>query len=231
MKKANMKEMACEERPYERCERFGASNLTDSELLAVLLRTGTRGENALQLADKILHPVFSQKGVLNLHQWTYEQLMQIKGIGKVKAIQILCLAELSRRLAKATAQEGLNFSNPASIARYYMEDLRHANQEQMKLLLLNTKSRLIGETDISKGTVNSAVNSPRELFVEALQKNAVSIVLLHNHPSGDPTPSKEDVLITRRIQEAGRLIGVELLDHIVIGDNCYVSLREKGLVR
>ena len=139
MKKANMKEMACEERPYERCERFGASNLTDSELLAVLLRTGTRGENALQLADKILHPVFSQKGVLNLHQWTYEQLMQIKGIGKVKAIQILCLAELSRRLAKATAQEGLNFSNPASIARYYMEDLRHANQEQMKLLLLNTK--------------------------------------------------------------------------------------------
>ena len=226
-----MKEMACEERPYERCERFGASNLTDSELLAVLLRTGTRGENALQLADKILHPVFSQKGVLNLHQWTYEQLMQIKGIGKVKAIQILCLAELSRRLAKATAQEGLNFSNPASIARYYMEDLRHANQEQMKLLLLNTKSRLIGETDISMGTVNSAVISPRELFVEALQKNAVSIVLLHNHPSGDPTPSKEDVLITRRIQEAGRLIGVELLDHIVIGDNCYVSLREKGLVR
>ena len=226
-----MKEMACEERPYERCEQFGASNLTDSELLAVLLRTGTRGENALQLADKILHPVFSQKGVLNLHQWTYEQLMQIKGIGKVKAIQILCLAELSRRLAKATAQEGLNFSNPASIARYYMEDLRHANQEQMKLLLLNTKSRLIGETDISKGTVNPAVISPRELFVEALQKNAVSIVLLHNHPSGDPTPSKEDVLITRRIQEAGRLIGVELLDHIVIGDNCYVSLREKGLVR
>ena len=96
---------------------------------------------------------------------------------------------------------------------------------------MNTKSRLIGETDISKGTGNSAVISPRELFVEALQKNAVSIVLLHNHPSGDPTPSKEDVLITRRIQEAGRLIGVELLDHIVIGDNCYVSLREKGLVR
>lgn len=232
MEKTNlMRAMACEERPYERCEQFGASNLTDCELLAVLLRTGTRGENALQLAEKILHPVFSQKGVLNLHQWTYEQLRQIKGIGKVKAIQILCLSELSRRLAKATAQEGLNFSNPASIARYYMEDLRHANQEQMKLLLLNTKSRLIGETDISKGTVNAAVISPRELFVEALQKNAVSIVLLHNHPSGDPTPSKEDVLITRRIQEAGLLIGVELLDHIVIGDNCYVSLREKGLIR
>ena len=226
-----MKEMACEERPYERCERFGASNLTDSELLAVLLRTGTRGENALQLADKILHPVFSQKGVLNLHQWTYEQLMQIKGIGKVKAIQILCLAELSRRLAKATAQEGLNFSNPASIARYYMEDMRHEKQEIMKLLMLNSKSRLIGETDISKGTVNAALITPRELFIEALQKNAVSIILLHNHPSGDPTPSREDMLLTERIRQAGELIGIELLDHIVMGDNCYISFSEQELLR
>ena len=226
-----MKEMACEERPYERCERFGASNLTDSELLAVLLRTGTRGENALQLADKILHPVFSQKGVLNLHQWTYEQLMQIKGIGKVKAIQILCLAELSRRLAKATAQEGLNFLNPASIARYYMEDMRHEKQEIMKLLMLNSKSRLIGETDISKGTVNAALITPRELFIEALQKNAVSIILLHNHPSGDPTPSREDMLLTERIRQAGELIGIELLDHIVMGDNCYISFSEQELLR
>ena len=112
MKKANMKEMACEERPYERCEQFGASNLTDSELLAVLLRTGTRGENALQLADKILHPVFSQKGVLNLHQWTYEQLMQIKGIGKVKAIQILCLAELSKTSCKSNRTGGTEFFKP-----------------------------------------------------------------------------------------------------------------------
>ena len=225
-----MKEMACEERPYERCEQFGASNLTDSELLAVLLRTGTRGENALQLADKILHPVFSQKGVLNLHQWTYEQLMQIKGIGKVKAIQILCLAELSRRLAKATAQEGLNFSNPASIARYYMEDLRHEKQEHMKLLMLNSKAKLLGETTISKGTVNASLVTPRELFIEALQKNAVSIIILHNHPSGDPSPSREDMLTTKRIQDAGALIGIELLDHIIIGNNCYISFREEGML-
>ena len=225
-----MKEMACEERPYERCERFGASNLTDSELLAVLLRTGTRGENALQLADKILHPVFSQKGVLNLHQWTYEQLMQIKGIGKVKAIQILCLAELSRRLAKATAQEGLNFSNPASIARYYMEDLRHEKQEHMKLLMLNSKAKLLGETNISKGTVNASLITPRELFIEALQKNAVSIIILHNHPSGDPTPSREDMLTTKRILDAGALIGIDLLDHIIIGNNCYMSFREEGML-
>lgn len=232
MKKENrISELSFEERPYERCERFGASNLTNTELLAVLLRTGTRGENALQLAEKILYPVFSQKGILNLHQWNYEQLRKIKGIGKVKAIQILCLSELTKRLAKATAQEGLNFSTPASIAKYYMEDLRHATQEQMKLLMLNTKARLIGETDISKGTVNATVISPRELFLEALQKNAVSIILMHNHPSGDPTPSREDVLLTKRVQEAGELIGIELLDHIIIGNNCYISLKEKGFIK
>lgn len=225
-----MKEMLEEERPYEKCMRFGASNLTNIELLAVLLRTGTRGENSMQLSEKILYPVFSQEGILNIHHWTLEQLLQIKGIGKVKAVQILCLSELAKRLAKATAQSGLNFSTPSSIAEYYMEDMRHCRQEAMKLLLLNTKTKLIGETDISKGTINSAVISPRELFVEALQKNAVSIILLHNHPSGDPTPSKEDVLITRRIRDAGEMIGVELLDHIIIGNNCYISLREKGLI-
>lgn len=219
-----------EERPYEKCERFGAENLTNVELLAILLRTGTRGENSIQLAEKILHPIFSQEGILNIHQWSMEQLMQVKGIGKVKAIQILCLSELAKRLAKASAHSGLNFSTPASIAQYYMEDMRHCRQEIMKLLLLNTKVKLIGETDISKGTVNASLITPRELFVEALQKNAVSIILLHNHPSGDPTPSKEDVLLTRRVKDAGALIGIELLDHIVIGNNCFVSLKEKGFI-
>lgn len=231
MKENNtMKEMVEEERPYEKCIRFGASNLTDIELLAVLLRTGTRGENSLGLADKLLHPAFSHEGILNIHQWTLEQLMQVKGIGRVKAVQILCLSELAKRLAKANAQSGLNFSTPSSIAQYYMEDMRHSRQESMKLLLLDTKSRLISDADISKGTINSAVISPRELFVEALKKNAVSIVLLHNHPSGDPKPSKADVLITRRVHEAGMLIGIELLDHIIIGDNCYFSMREKELL-
>lgn len=228
--KSTIKAMAAELRPYEKCEKSGAASLTDIELLAVLLRTGTKGENSLGLAERLLYPVFSQKGILSIHQWTMTQLMQLRGIGKVKAVQILCLSELAKRLAKAEAQEGLNFSTPASIARYYMEDMRHAKQENMKLLLLNTKTRLIGEADISKGTVNAAVISPRELFVEALQRNAVSIILLHNHPSGDPTPSKEDVLITRRIHDAGDLIGVELLDHIIIGNNCYISLREKGFI-
>ncbi len=225
-----IKELNAEERPYEKCERFGAKHLTNIELLAVLLRTGIKGESSLQLARRILYPDGVKGGILNIHQWSYEQLIHMKGIGKVKAIQILCLSELAKRLSKASAEDMLNFDSPESIARYYMEDLRHEKREQMKLLLLNTKTKLIDEIIISKGTVNAAVISPRELFVEALQKGAVSIILLHNHPSGDPTPSREDILITKQIRDAGELLGVNLLDHIIIGDNCYISMREKKII-
>ena len=161
------------ERPYEKCERRGAHTLSDEELLAVLLRTGTRGENALDLAKRILYYA-GEPGILGIHQFSAQRLMRIKGIGKVKAIQISCISELAKRLSKATYQEALCFADPGTIARYYMEDLRHEKQELMKLLMLNTKAKLVGETDISKGTVNASLITPRELFIEALQKNAVS---------------------------------------------------------
>ena len=224
-----MKERPDMERPYEKCERRGAESLSDAELLAVLLRTGTRGENALELSERILYHT-GENGILSIHQFSRERLMRIKGIGRVKAIQISCISELAKRLAKTSAQELLSFQNPESVARYYMEDLRHEQQEHMKLLMLNTKSKLIGETDISKGTVNASLITPRELFIEALQKNAVSIIIMHNHPSGDPTPSREDQLTTRRIKEAGALIGIDLLDHIIIGNNCFISFRKEGLL-
>lgn len=224
--------MIAQERPYEKCERFGPESLTDIELLAVLLRTGTKGESSLELAKKLLYPEggIQKKGETHLQSWTKEGLLRIHGIGRVKALQILCLCELSKRLSQLSVREELDFSKPKTIAEYYMEDMRHRRQEHMKLLMLNTRSRLVGECELSKGTVNMSVLSPRELFVEALQKNAVYIILLHNHPSGDPTPSKEDVLVTRRIKEAGMLIGIELLDHIIIGDNCYVSMTEEHLL-
>ena len=168
--------------------------------------------------------------LLNIHQLTFDKLKSIKGIGKVKAVQILCLSELAKRLSKAKAKERLSFTLPSSIADYYMEEMRHQKQEHMKLLMLNTKSKLIGETNISKGTVNAALVSPRELFIEALDKEAVSIILLHNHPSGDPAPSTNDILLTKRVKDAGALIGVELLDHIIIGNNCYMSFCESGLI-
>lgn len=224
-----IKDMIEEERPYEKCERMGPGSLTDIELLAVLLRNGTINTNSLELARRILYPPGENGGLAALPKQSLEQLRKIHGIGRVKALQIICIVELSKRLVKASAVTGLDFSSPAKIAEYYMEDMRYKKQEHMKLLMLNTKARLVGETDISKGTVNASLVSPRDLFIEALQKNAVSIILLHNHPSGDPTPSREDILMTKRIREAGSLIGIELLDHIIIGNNCYTSLSESDM--
>ena len=221
--------MPKDERPYEKCSRLGAEHLSDVELLAVLLRTGTHGENALELARRILYHA-GESGILGIHQFNAERLKQIKGIGEVKAIQISCISELAKRLAKASYQDSVCFTEPKTIAQYYMEDLRHEKQEHMKLLMLNSKAKLLGETTISKGTVNASLITPRELFIEALQKNAVSIIILHNHPSGDPTPSREDMLTTKRILDAGALIGIELLDHIIIGNNCYISFREEGIL-
>ena len=168
------------------------------------------------LAQRILYRS-GEDGILGLHRFSMEQLVKIRGIGKVKAIQLICILELARRLSKASVSESLSFTSPASIAEYYMEDLRHESQEVMKLIMINSKGRLISETEISKGTVNASLITPR-------------VVAMHNHPSGDPTPSSEDILLTKRIKEAGSIIGVELLDHIIIGNNCYVSLREKGIL-
>ena len=225
-----IKEMFQDERPYEKCKKYGASSLSNAELLAVLIRTGTQGSSALDLAQKLLGSECGEQGLLNIHSFTLEKLKEIKGIGFVKAIQILCISELAKRLARERAKEGLMMNHPSTIAEYYMEDMRHHQQEHMKLLMLNTKSKLLGETDISKGTVNASLISPREIFVQALENKAVSIILLHNHPSGDPTPSKQDVLFTERIREAGALIGIELLDHIIIGNNCYISFAEENFI-
>lgn len=230
MKESNtLKKIPDKERPYEKCMEAGASALSDAELLAVLLRTGSRGENVIELARRILYQS-GGNGLLDLHHFSLEQFVKIRGIGKVKAVQLICILELARRLSKAAALETVSFRTPASVADYYMEDMRHESQETMKLVMINSKGKLIGENEVSKGTVNASIITPREIFVEALHRRAVAVVALHNHPSGDPTPSDDDILLTKRIQEAGSIIGVELLDHIIIGNNCYISLREEGIL-
>lgn len=227
---ATMKGLPEEERPYEKCQKNGPKVLSDTELLAVILRTGTTGKTALELAQDILYNEGRERGVLNIHQWTFQELIRMKGVGKVKAIQILCISELAKRLSKAKVAPTLSFNNPASIAEFYMEEMRHEKQEVVKLLLLNTKSKFLGTIDISKGTVNGSALSPREIFIEALQMGAVNIVLLHNHPSGDPTPSKEDILLTKRVKCAGEMIGIDLVDHIIIGNHSYTSFAEKNII-
>lgn len=231
MEHITMKHLPREERPYEKFCRMGPDGLSDAELLAVIIRTGSREENSLGLAQKILALNYPNEGILGLLHHSLPELMQIKGVGKVKAIQLLCIGELSKRIwKKAALRENLFFRDPESIASYYQEALRHQEQEQLNAMFLNTKQMLIKDMMITKGTVNASLISPREVFLEALRHHAVHLILVHNHPSGDPSPSQEDVLITERMSQAGKLIGIYLIDHIIIGDTTYVSLRERGVI-
>ena len=211
--KVTMKERPETERPYEKCLRAGAESLTDGELLAVIIRCGTRSCTALELAFSLLnrHPVY--KGLAGLHHLDIEMLKEIPGIGNVKAIEILCVLELSKRLARASIKEESDFSSPDYIAAYYMEDMRHLSVEKVMLLLLDGRHRLM-----------------KEILLEALRYHAVNLILIHNHPSGYPEPSREDLIITRQIKEAGELLGIPLSDHIIIGDKCYTSLREQNMM-
>lgn len=225
-----MKEMPPAEKPYEKCLKYGAGSLSDTELLAVILRTGSRGVPVTELSRDLLSSLSPQKNLLGLFKAGIPDLMNINGIGKVKAVQIKCILELSGRIARLNAVQGVSLSNPKSIAAYYMESLRHLEQEEIHLMMFNTKNRLLGDAILTKGTVNASLISPREVFLKALEYHAVYLVLVHNHPSGDPAPSKEDLRITDRIKKSGEILGIELLDHVIIGDQNYVSLREQKLL-
>ncbi len=217
------------ESPYERFESMGPQALTDDELLAIIIRTGTVGISALELAHKITAMSSGNRsGILALNSVPLEELMQIKGIGKVKAIKLKCVAEICMRMQMRSKEEQLTFDNPAVIAEYYMEKLRHLETEHVYLLLTDTRNRLLKEVLIAKGTVNESAVSTREIFIEALRYHAVHIIVIHNHPSGDPTPSTQDIAMTDILSEASHLMNIPLLDHIIIGDNRYTSLKEKG---
>lgn len=231
MKRITMKDIPVDERPYEKCLKEGPEGLSDAELLSIIIRTGSRENNSLALAQKILALNYPKEGILGLLHLSMPELMQVKGIGAVKGAQLLCVGELSRRIWKRTARsDGESFRNPLDIVNYFVEDMRHKEQELVYIVLLNTKGALIRDIMISQGTVNTSAVSPREIFIEAMKYHAVSLVLVHNHPSGDPSPSREDLSFTRRVKEAGDLVGIRLLDHIIIGDNSYISLKERGIL-
>ena len=226
----SMKELPASERPYEKCERDGASALSDAELIAVILRTGSNEIRCTELAAKILSYSNTYPGLRGISRMSQKDFMSIHGIGRVKAIQLLCLTELSIRMAKASFTKGVRYTDPNSVAEYYMQEMRSLKTEQSRVLMFDTKSKLLREELISIGTVNASIMSPREVFLLAVKYEAVYIILLHNHPSGDPTPSKEDIMVTKRMKEAGELLGVTLMDHIIIGDNRYISLKEQGTI-
>jgi DNA repair protein RadC len=224
-----MKEMSETERPYEKSLKYGVSVLTDAELLAIILRTGSRNDNVLSCAYRILnaHPV--HKGLVGLNYLSLKDLEKIRGIGRVKALQMMCLAEISQRMSRAVHKPFVKLDSPESIADYYMEKTRYLEKEHVFALFFDVKHKLIKDIQISEGTVNSSLLSPRELFLEALKYEAVYVILVHNHPSGDSTPSDADLEVTFRILEAGSLIGIQLTDHIILGNNSFTSLAQRGI--
>lgn len=213
--------------PYEKFMRLGAESLTESELLAIIIRTGTKDENAHELAKKVLALArYPRSGLLGLYDLSVGELMKIKGIGPVKAVKLKCITELSMRIVNSTREQGVCFHDAESVAMFFMEKLRHRTTECVVLVCLDGKGQMICEKRISEGSVNMSLISPREIFMEAIRRNAVNVILVHNHPSGDPTPSKADKKITSDLITLGDMMNIPLLDHIIIGDNRYTSFRE-----
>ena len=225
-----MKSLPVADRPYEKCWTNGAAVLTDAELLSVILRTGTRRESALELAKRILDQP-DCKGLTGLYHLSQHQLTSISGVGRVKAVQLKCICELSKRIAASPGTPDVAFFSANTAAAYFMEHLRHEEQEKIILVMLNGAARMLGWEMISKGTSSMACISPKEIYQTALSYHAVSIILLHNHPGGDPSPSLEDTELTRRVEDAGDLIGIKLLDHIIIGDRVYFSFQEEEMLK
>lgn len=215
------------ERPVERLFRYGADSISNTELLAILLRSGTASENVLSLSSKLISGTGGLNELLNS---SYEDLIAYRGIGKTKAAQIIAISEIAKRFKSYKSGDKQNISNPKDAAELIMDSLRYLKKECLKVILLNTKNIVISIVDVSIGSLNSSIVHPREVYFEAIRRSSASIIICHNHPSGDPTPSCEDVHVTKRLKESGKLLGIELIDHIIIGDGKYVSLKEKGLL-
>ncbi len=230
MKRKTCKMLPVSMRPYEKCESGGPESLSDAELLAVLLRTGTREENSVELASRVLSSG-EPAGLTGLLHYTLPELRAIRGIGRVKSIELVCAGELSRRIWRALVTEEVReFTTPGEVSGYYMEEMRHLEQEEVRLMVLNARNVMIRDIRLFRGTVTESLLSPREVLVQALRHHAVGIILAHNHPGGDPNPSPEDTAVTRRIQEACRLVGIRFVDHIIIGDQAYYSFKEWRMI-
>lgn len=223
-------EMPSSERPLEKLEMYGRESLSDAELLAIIFRVGTKKVNAIDLARQLLKRHTGEKSLVHLYQDSLCELQEVSGIGRVKAAQIHAILELSKRIAKQQQPQNVKITSAHIVANLYMEDLRHRKQEYFKVIYLDTKNKIIADENISIGSLNASIVHPREVFKNAVKRSANSIIAMHNHPSGDPTPSREDIKITGRIKEAGELLGITLLDHIIIGDNRYISLKEERML-
>ena len=212
-----------DEFPREKMLKDGVKSLSNAELIAVLLRTGSKNKSVMELADELLK--VDNEGIRFLKSASIEELCEIDGIGVSKASLIKVALELGVRIAESEVVR-YQVKNPWDIYKYYMESMRYLKEEIFKTVLLNTKNEIITDIDVSHGTLNSSLVHPREVFKNAIKKSANKIILIHNHPSGNVEPSTEDINITNRLIECGKIIGIEIIDHIIIGDGIYFSFKE-----
>lgn len=226
-----MKDIPVNERPYEKLEKYGPETLSNAELLAIVIRTGNMEETSVSLAQRVLSLSENNGGLAFLHDLSAEELRKINGIGKVKALQIKAVMELSKRVSASLINNNkVTIKSPVEVSTLLMEEMRHLKKEVFKIILLNTKNHIIKYLNVSVGSLNSSIVHPREVFSEAVKAGCSGMLLAHNHPSGDPEPSREDIETTQRLVNAGNILGIKVLDHVVIGDGRYISFKEQGLM-
>ena len=230
MNNYTMKNLPDNERPYEKCIALGPGSLSDAELLAVILKSGTKNMTVVELARQLLTSPNGDYGLATLYKHNLASLTSIKGVGKIKAVTLLCLLEISLRISKTEKNTKVAFNSPYVVAQYFMEELRHLEKERVIIVFLDSKNRMITHCVSTMGTINSSLFSAREILVDALKNNATGIIIVHNHPSGDPTPSSEDKVATFKLKEAAGIIGMDMLDHIIIGDKRFYSFKEENLL-
>ena len=223
-----LNDLPVREKPREKLLREGAEKLSNAEILAILLRTGSCGESALDLAARIL--AMDESGIRYLAGCAPEELRRIEGLGDAKICGILAAVELGRRIASTRRATAGKIAQADDIANMYMETMRYYEKEHFLCLLINSRGEIIEETEVSVGDISGTSANPREVFCRAIRRSAGCVAFLHNHPSGDPTPSDEDMKTTRRLDKAGKLLGIPVLDHIIIGEGSYFSMKANGLL-
>ncbi|MCI5721441.1 MAG: DNA repair protein RadC [Firmicutes bacterium] len=216
------------ERPVEKAWLNGVESLSNTELLALIIHTGTRDKSALRLAEDILSTLTG--GIGDLGRCCKEELTEIDGIGRTKACALMAAVELGKRISTDPAKRKISATNSDDVAALFMEELRYLQKEHFRSILVNAKGEIISVDKVSVGELSSTVVHPREVFTMAVRKSAAAVIFVHNHPSGDPSPSKEDIDTTKRLVEAGNVLGIRVLDHIIIGDGKYESLRGRGVI-
>lgn len=228
----SIKKLPTSERPYEKAQLYGLESLSNSELLAIIIKTGTKEKTSVELAQQILSIEAKRKHDLQfLQNISIEELTKIKGIGKVKAIQIKAVCELTKRMSRPMDNTTIKIFTPASVANLLMDEMRFEKQEKLKVLILNSKRTLLKIIDVSYGGINSAAVEPREVLAEPVKMGAYAIIMVHNHPSGDPTPSEADIKITKDIYKSAKLLGIRLIDHIILAGNQYKGIISSGRMR